>query len=114
MRCGAHILNLIVQEGLKVIDDSMIKIRETMEYLKGSKSRMCRFDECTKIVDIKRTKGLCLDVCTRWNATYDMIDSTTRYHSVLNHLAEEDANFKHCPSRDEWNRVERITQFLKP
>ena len=26
VRCGAHILNLIVQEGLKVIDDSVIKI----------------------------------------------------------------------------------------
>ena len=43
-----------------------------------------------------------------------MINSAMRYHSVLNRLAEEDANFKHCPSRDEWNRVERITRFLKP
>ena len=33
---------------------------------------------------------------------------------MLNHLVEKDANFKHCPSRDQWNRVERITQFLKP
>ncbi|KAL4627208.1 hypothetical protein ACB092_05G151700 [Castanea dentata] len=88
VRCGAHILNLI--------------IRETMKYLKGSESKMCRFDKCAKIVGMKRTKGLCLDVCTRWNATYDMIDK------------EENANFKHCPSRDEWNRVERITRFLKP
>ena len=44
VRCGAHILNLIIQEGLKVIGDlvinSMIKIRETMKYLKGSESRM--------------------------------------------------------------------------
>ena len=87
----------------------MIKIRETMKYLKGSESRMCKFDECAKIVGMKRTKGLRLDVCTRWNATYDMIDSAMRYRSVLNRLAEEDANFKHCPSRDEWNRVERIT-----
>ena len=62
---------------------------------------MCRFDECAKIVDLKRTKGLRLDVCTRWNATYDMIDSAIKYHFVLNHLAEEDANFKHYPSRDE-------------
>ena len=54
MRCGAHILNLIVQEGLKVIDDSMIKIRETMEYLKGSKSRMCRFDECADLMNVPR------------------------------------------------------------
>ena len=43
-----------------------------------------------------------------------MIDSAMRYCSVLNRLAEEDANFKHCLSGDEWNRVERITWFLKP
>ena len=43
-----------------------------------------------------------------------MIDSAMKYHSVLNRLAEEDANFKHCLSNDEWNRVERITRFLKP
>ena len=60
-----YILNLIVQEGLKVIDDSVIKIQETMKYLKGLESRMCRFDECAKIVSMKRTKGLRLDVCTR-------------------------------------------------
>ena len=85
-----------------------------MKYLKGSESRICRFDECAKIVGMKRTKVLHLDVCTRWNATYDMIDSVMRYCSVLNRLEEEDANFKHCPSGDEWNRVERITRFLKP
>ena len=79
-----------------------------------SESRMCRFDECAKIVGMKRIKGLRLDVCTRWNATYDMIDSAMRYHSVLNRLAEEDVNFKHFPSRGEWNKVERITRFLKP
>ena len=56
--CGAHILNLIVQEGLKVIDDLMIKIQETMKYLKGSESRMSRFDEWAKIVGMNRTKVL--------------------------------------------------------
>ena len=91
----------------------MIKIWETIKYLKGLESRMCRFDECANIICLKRTNGLHLDVCTRWNATYDMINSAMRYHSVLNRLAEEDANFKHCPSRDEWDRVERITRFLK-
>ena len=75
---------------------------------------MCRFDECAKIICLKRTNGLRLDMCTRWNATYDMIDSATRYRFVLNHLAEEDANIMHCPSRDEQDRVKRITWFLKP
>ena len=72
-----------------------------MKYLKGLERRMCKFDECAKIVGMKRTKSLHLDVCTRWNATYDMIDSATRYRFVLNHLVEEDANIMHCPSMDE-------------
>ena len=85
-----------------------------MKYIKGSESRMCKFDEYAKIIGMKRIKGLRLDVCARWNATYDMIDSAMRYHSVLNRLVEKDVNFKHFPSRDEWNKVERITRFLKP
>ena len=36
--CSAHLLNLIIQEGFKVIDDSVIKIRETMKDLKGLES----------------------------------------------------------------------------
>ena len=44
---------------------------------------MCRFDECAKIVGMKKIKGLHLDVFTKWNATYDIIDSATRYRSVL-------------------------------
>ena len=53
-------------------------------------------------------------MCTRWNVTYDMIDSATRYRFVLNRFAKDDANFKHCPSMDGWNKVERITRFLIP
>ena len=30
------------------------------------------------------------------------------------HLEIKNANYKHCPSNDEWNRVERIARFLKP
>ena len=30
-----------------------------MKYFKGSENRMCKFDECAKIVGMKRTKGLC-------------------------------------------------------
>ena len=29
-----------------------------MKYLKGSESRMCRFDECAKIVGMKRIKRM--------------------------------------------------------
>lgn len=35
VRCSAHILNLIVQEGLKVAGDALNKIRESVKYVRG-------------------------------------------------------------------------------
>ena len=36
VRCCAYILNLIVQEELKEIDESNYKIRESVKYVRGS------------------------------------------------------------------------------
>ena len=45
MRCAAHILNLIVQEGLKGIHNSIVKVRNVVRYVKLSPKRMDRFKE---------------------------------------------------------------------
>ena len=45
MRCAAHILNSIVQEGLKGIHNSIVKVRKVMRYVKLSPKRMDRFKE---------------------------------------------------------------------
>ena len=66
MRCCAHILNLIVQEGLKVASETLDKIRQSIKYVKASKRRMKSFLECVSQVGGIDTKiGLRLDVCTR-------------------------------------------------
>ncbi|KAF7801664.1 zinc finger BED domain-containing protein RICESLEEPER 2-like [Senna tora] len=46
IRCCAHILNLIVQEDLKVASWALIKIRESIKYVKASEARMISFNEC--------------------------------------------------------------------
>ncbi|KAH7688738.1 Tam3-transposase (Ac family) protein [Dioscorea alata] len=79
IRCSAHILNLIVQEGLKVAHVPLHKIRESVKYVKGSESRMKKFEECVGAVgNIDTSIGLRLDVSTRWNSTYLMLDSNRK------------------------------------
>jgi hypothetical protein len=40
VRCSAHILNIIVHEGLKDVDDSIIKIRKMVKYINSSPQRL--------------------------------------------------------------------------
>ncbi|TMW97443.1 hypothetical protein EJD97_005522, partial [Solanum chilense] len=79
VHCSAHILNLIVQEGLKAANDALFKIRESVKYVKGSDGRMRKFEQCVKQVGISTNLGLRLDVATRWNSTYLMLGSALQY-----------------------------------
>nr|GEU47950.1 zinc finger BED domain-containing protein RICESLEEPER 2-like [Tanacetum cinerariifolium] len=42
----AHVLNLIVQSGFKVIEESIEKVRESMKFMRGSATRKIKFAEC--------------------------------------------------------------------
>ena len=46
MRCCAHIINLIVCEGLKEAHESIVSIRNAVKYVKSSLSRLQKFKEC--------------------------------------------------------------------
>nr|GMD47281.1 zinc finger BED domain-containing protein RICESLEEPER 2-like [Ipomoea batatas] len=115
IRCSAHILNLIVQEGLKVVTSALHKIRESVKYVKGSEGRMKKFEECIGAVgNIDTSIGLRLDVVTRWNSTYLMLDSAIKYKRAFASLQLNDRHYKFCPSNEEWKRGEKICEFLEP
>ncbi|KAK9668313.1 hypothetical protein RND81_13G050600 [Saponaria officinalis] len=113
VRCCAHILNLIVQEGLKDLDDVILKVRESVKYNKGSQSRKQRFLSCVQHVNLESARGLRQDVPTRWNSTYHMLDSALYHRRALNNFAKTDLNYKHCPTEGEWDKIEKICKFLK-
>ena len=46
VRCMAHILNLIVQEGLKEINISVKWVRQMVRYVKSSPARPRNFVKC--------------------------------------------------------------------
>jgi len=114
VRCCAHILNLIVKEGRTIADDAVHKIRESVKYVKGSESRMRKFDECANDLGIQSGASLCLDVQTRWNSTFVMLECALKYRRAFGSYQMVDENYKHCPSTLEWDRARKMAIFFRP
>ncbi|XP_010556070.1 PREDICTED: zinc finger BED domain-containing protein RICESLEEPER 1-like [Tarenaya hassleriana] len=114
VRCCAHILNLIVEEGLKVVDSALYKIRESVKYVKWSGGKMNMFKDCCEQVGVDSGTGLLLDVSTRWNSTYMMLKIAIKYERAFNSLQLLDRNYKYNPSTQEWQRGIKICEFLEP
>ena len=98
LRCCAHILNLVVQDGLKEINVAIQKIHESIKYVRGSQGRIFFyffyfFYEYVKQMDLDGKKVLGKDVLF--------------YRHAFQHLELIDYNFKHCPTGDEWGKVEK-------
>ena len=64
MRCCAHILNLIVKEGLEVIKESVEKIRESIAFWVATPKRLEKFVETARQLNISCDKKLVLDCKT--------------------------------------------------
>ncbi|KAJ0825565.1 putative transcription factor/ chromatin remodeling BED-type(Zn) family [Helianthus annuus] len=114
VRCSAHVLNLIVQAGLKIIEGAIEKVRESVKYVRASAARKDKFAECIQILSLQCGKYVRQDIVTRWNSTYLMLDCALAYRRAYTRLALVDSSFQTSPSEEEWVRVEIITRLLKP
>ena len=72
MRCSAHVLNLVVRDGLSLVKDSIIRIRSAVRYMRSSPSRSRIFEICVAREKISVQNSMCLDIPTRWNSAYLM------------------------------------------
>ncbi|KAK3120575.1 hypothetical protein QOZ80_9AG0690210 [Eleusine coracana subsp. coracana] len=110
IRCCAHILNLLVQDGMKVADDAIDLVRELVRHINSSPSRIQAFNEIAQRSGLPSKAGLVLDVLNRWNSTYYMIMEAIQYKVVLKHYAE--AQLELCPEDEEWKKAKAIGEFL--
>ncbi|WVZ14298.1 hypothetical protein V8G54_011864 [Vigna mungo] len=121
MRCCAHILSLIVKDGLKEIKDSISKIRGAVKYVKSSPARFARFKACVEQEGISYQGIVCLDVETWWNSTYLMLEASLKYKDAFVLLDMQDKKFGiemaksngGVPLEEDWEYARSILPFLK-
>ncbi|KAM3265672.1 hypothetical protein P3L10_002666 [Capsicum annuum] len=113
VRCAAHILNLIVQEGLTVIGDSISNVRDSVLYWMGSPGRIERFEEVARLLHISYSKELVYDCPTHWNSTYLMLQVGLHYKYVFMKLSLTDTNYHCFPTEVQWSAAEQVCAKLK-
>lgn len=84
--CIAHIINLIVVDGLKSLKTAISRITNAVRYVRRSPSGLKKLKDCIAIEKIESKSSVCLDVRTRWNSTYLMLDSAVKFESAFNRL----------------------------
>ena len=121
VRCSAHILNLIVTEGLKDVDNSVARVRLAVKFVRSSPSRLEKFKIAAKSVGITSKMGLCTDVPTRWNSTFLTLEAAQEYKKAFQLLGDEDIQYvkyfdEHgslgLPNDDDWEVVATFVDFL--
>jgi len=115
VHCFARVLKLIVEEGLKLVSGVVSKIRESILFVRDSKSRRKKFKECVeKVGGIDSSVRLHMDMSMTVNSTYLMLDSALKYRRAFESFHLYDDNYVSCPSAKEWKRVEKICAFMLP
>ena len=108
MRCAAHVLNLIVHDGLDVIGSCIEKVRESVGFWTASTKRRQKFEETTRQAHVECTKELALDCKTRWNPTYLMLSIAIKYQNVFYRLNICESSYKCIPKEEEWEMASNM------
>ncbi|TXG67287.1 hypothetical protein EZV62_008562 [Acer yangbiense] len=125
LRCCAHILNLIVGDGLKDLHKSVVAIRNAVKYVKSSPSRLDRFKRAVEHEKLGNHGFVVLDVPTRWNSTYLMLESAVKLRKAFERMEEEDGHYvlyfndkegdkkrTGPPLLDDWENAKVFIRFL--
>jgi len=110
VRYCAHILNLLVQDGINVANSVIETIRDLVRHINSSPSRIQAFNEIAERECFSTKAGLVLDVPHRWNSTHDMILEAVEYKIVLKRYAT--AQQQAVPEDEEWSKAELVGDFL--
>ncbi|XP_022748088.1 zinc finger BED domain-containing protein RICESLEEPER 2-like [Durio zibethinus] len=120
LRCIAHIVNLIVCDGLKEMNETIARVKGAIRYVRQSPSRLAKFKECIVNEHIQSKSLLCLDVSTRLNSTYLMLDAAQKFEKAFDAFDDVDLYYRSellmrdgVPDQNDWAIVRKFCLFLQ-
>ncbi|XP_048496333.1 zinc finger BED domain-containing protein RICESLEEPER 2-like [Beta vulgaris subsp. vulgaris] len=93
VRCIAHIMNLVVTDGVKLVSDSLHRVQNAVRFVRSSSNRVEKFKRCAVVEKISTQSMLYFDVPTRWNSTYLMLNTAIKFINSFERFDGEDNHY---------------------
>ncbi|GKB30545.1 zinc finger BED domain-containing protein RICESLEEPER 2 [Tanacetum coccineum] len=117
VRCMAHVLNLIVQEGLKVKNYHVECLSNAVRYIRQSTQRIKKFKACMKESGLESNRFLCGECPTRWNSKHDMLKIAIELRDVFfKYELVDDGYYRdlnRVPEHSDFGACKDIVEFLE-
>ena len=96
--------------------DALGKIRDSIKYVQASESRRKLYASCVEssVPVNDQRPGLTLDVPTRWNSTFKMLDRAIKHRATFGSYRGIDPSYKLLPTEREWDLGIQICELLQP
>lgn len=121
------IINIIVKDGLNELNISIKDIKNAVVFIHSSPSSLNKFREFAMLAKFSSTSTVPMDVKTRWNATYKMLEVALKYIRMSERIADEWLPFMKYfhekddkgkerigpPGADDWEIAKAFVHFLK-
>ncbi|XP_076922607.1 zinc finger BED domain-containing protein RICESLEEPER 2-like [Bidens hawaiensis] len=93
-------------------------IRNAIRYTRHSPKRLDVFKKCVKAEKIDSKALLCLDIPTRWNSTYKMLDRAQKIEKAFNAFDLAHPNYRNnlrdgVPKVTDWSYARKLRNLLE-
>ncbi|CAK1586661.1 unnamed protein product [Parnassius mnemosyne] len=110
--CFAHTLNIVLGDGLQIIQAELSKIKDIVLYFKQSSNALVKLTNMQKQLNLPDIK-LKQDCITRWNSTFDMLSSILKVREAVTSVLTHDNPDLNCLSSSEWTMLEKAANVLE-
>uniref|UniRef100_A0A803MYS9 BED-type domain-containing protein n=1 Tax=Chenopodium quinoa TaxID=63459 RepID=A0A803MYS9_CHEQI len=105
-------------DGLSSVKTSIARIRSAVRYMRSSPSQAKLFAHSFMLVKVSCKGSVCLDVSTRWNSTFIMLETALKFEKAFNRFKEDDPDFSKelkdgVPTKEDWVNAKVLALCLK-
>jgi len=111
---------MILKEALQNIDDSILRISDAVQYIRSSPSILSGFEACAEQEKIEYKGYVYMDIETRWNLSYEMLEAALKHQRAFEDLELHDKKYvrelekgKGVPTYGDWNQAYLMLPLMK-